>query len=101
MKKEDIINDLKKRINNTYAENEPTIVRVNNIYPVKITAGYKAYKEELDSIEPELQESMIKEQLMNCMKYKLTDHLDYRILPPDIMGCVTIEGRLDVIPKHE
>lgn len=101
MKKDEIINDLKKRIINTYTENEPTIVRINNVYPVKITAGYRAYKDHLDDIEPELREFTIKEQLMDCMKYKLKDHLDYKISPPDIMGWVTIEGRLDVIPKHE
>lgn len=97
------IETLQKQVNNTYDRRDPTIVRINNVYPVKLEASVRFNHYELEAIEPELKEKIILDRLLDGMSEDLKKMIEYR--KPDYIDPVNssyiVVGRLNVIPKYD
>ena len=78
-----------------------TIINVKNIYPVKINASCRYYKEDLYSLKLDIKDPMIKKQLLQCMEKDLLKVIKIKELPPDPYGWIMIEGYIEVIPKYD
>lgn len=93
---------LRKQINDAYDKHNPTIIRVNNIYPVKINSAVYFSKMELEHIEPKLKDGLIRDRLFAAMCSSLQNYISYQ--EPDItryepFDCIEITGTLEVIPN--
>ena len=93
---------LRKQINDTYDKHNPTIIRVNNIYPVKINSATYFSKMELEHIEPTLKDGLIRDRLFAAMRSSLQNYISYQELDITRYGpfdCIEITGTLEVIPN--